>query len=123
MFNRTNSIGTNSFPRDLKRTASASSSALAFSLVHGDGGAVTKKQKLTNGAAKDLPKPSSESTAGDRIFKVPSLPGKAKGKGKEKEDVFGSVLKRKTSFGDDLGKEKDVGEAEIERANKNVRQD
>ncbi|KAF9446139.1 hypothetical protein P691DRAFT_674201 [Macrolepiota fuliginosa MF-IS2] len=120
ILNRTNSLGARGLSRDLKRTASSSSGTLALSLVPGEGGVVPKKQKLTNGSAKVSTKAGSDIT--DKVFKVPLLPGKTKGKGKEreKEDVFGSVLKRKGSFGDGLEKGKEAEETEVERTNKNL---
>lgn len=99
----------------LKRTASSSSSALALRLGPEEGVAA-KKKKLVNGS-----KDQSKAAAGDKVFKVPPLPGKTNGKGKEKDDVFGPrTLSKKASNGDVGGKGKDTEETEVERVNKIV---
>ncbi|KAF7782778.1 hypothetical protein Agabi119p4_2154 [Agaricus bisporus var. burnettii] len=106
-FGRTKSVGAGNLSRDLKRTASSSNG------VSAPGGPITKKQKLT-GPAREPSRSGSIASLEDQIFKVPPLPGKAKGKGKE--DVFGSVLKKNASFSE--GDSEHLGE--IERANKNL---
>ncbi|KAL9712124.1 hypothetical protein Ac2012v2_005202 [Leucoagaricus gongylophorus] len=99
----------------LKRTVSSSSTALAFRLGH-DNEAPAKKQKLV---ASNSSHETSKGLSG-RVFKVPSLPGKETGKGKEKEDVFGSrPLSQKASNGDIKGRHTEEKETDVERANKN----
>ncbi|KAJ3572713.1 hypothetical protein NP233_g2914 [Leucocoprinus birnbaumii] len=111
-FGRTKSIGAGA----LKRTASSSSSVLA---LHQENGVSSKKLKLTANAEKHQPKPLT----GDKVFKVPPLPGKARGKGKEKEDVFGPrPLFKKISTGDVSENGQDADENELERANKKFHQ-
>lgn len=117
LINRTKSVSASTLTRGLKRAASSSYNNLTLAALPGDSSILTKKQKLTNGNPKDV---SKSSNPADEVFKVPPLPGKAKGKAKEKDDLFGSVLKRKPSAGD-LGKGPGLEETEVERINKNVR--
>jgi hypothetical protein len=112
VFTRTNSLRGGV----LKRTASSSSSTLTFRLGSVEGDTAIKKQKLAASSCKDR----SKAPVNDKVFKIPSLPGKAKGKGKE--DVFGSKpFSQKASMGDAITLENDVQETETERTNKNVR--